>query len=60
MKNLKNTSAMFKKSMLSTLGLLLTCLAIAQPPGPGDGGGTNPDGVPYDSTLNMKIGRAHV
>jgi hypothetical protein len=37
--------------------IAITCLPIVgfgQPPGPGDaGGGGNPDGVPFDSNMNI-------
>lgn len=55
MKNLKNASvSIIKRSLFVALTTFVSSVAFAQgPPGPGDGSGNPPDGVPLDSNLNM-------
>ena len=42
------------KSMALFAATIVPAIAFCQPPGPGDGGGGgNPDGVPFDASLNV-------
>jgi hypothetical protein len=42
------------KALVIAVTAILPAVGFGQPPGPGDaGGGGNPDGVPFDTNLNL-------